>query len=1044
MPNTFTENSFSSTYKDDFLDSDNYHRILFNSGRALQARELTQMQTIIQEEIGRFGRNIFKDGASVNPGGPSINNSFEFIKLNTSVNTFPTDTSTIVGNEFTGQTSGIKVRVLQAVAATGSDPATIYVQYTNTSSGTSGATPIRMSAGEDIADGSTTLTVQTTNTVANPAVGQGTQFSNGGGDFFVRGHFVFAKPQSIILSKYTTTPDANVGFVVTEDIVTTDDDDALFDNQGATPNKSSPGADRYRITMTLIDEANVTATQNFVHYATVVAGEITQNVQGTGEYNKINDLLATRTSEESGDYLVKPFSIDFQTDSENDNIKARISDGTAYVNGYRAARNDPKTITIPKARTTQTFTNEVAGINYGNYFVCNGLEGDLGTSTLATQNLSTDSANPSGSVIGTCNVRYVEEDGADHRVYLFNIRMNAGQALRNVTSIGTGANDRAVIKREGGKARIKQSQSTAMLFPLPRQRPRALSDIDYEVQRVVTGTSGGSGSLTLSALTVAGETFVNTGQWIVTRNSTGLVDSDATFTGSGTASVTIGNLANNADYTIYAKVNKAQPSARVKEKVENETITGTLKNVGGETFLNLGKADVYEIVEIKKTNSSGRDLSDHFTFDDGQRPGFYGPSRIVRTNSSNISGTVYVKFNYHKHNSGDFFAVNSYTGQTAYSDIGMVEVSPRRFVNLRDVIDFRPSTPDSGLDFTASGAVVNELPTNGDIFQADVDYYVPRADKIVLSGRDGELIHLQGEPGFQRPMPETPQGTMCLFQIQHNAFGISDSSYDDLGLTIEKYRRYTMQDINNLNEKLEDLKENVSLNALELATDTLSIFDSSGLQRTKSGILADNFKDNAFKDIFDLNNRSTIFVATKTMGPETVQTDVDMLYDSDKSTNVIKKGDNIYLTHTDQVAIKQTLISGTENVNPFAVVSGEGRLTLSPASDWWLNTKYAADNIINKTVETDLADAFTGTHDVSNIPRPQPAPLAFNPIVEQFRGGRGRLNAFLNGGGGELVGILENTANIQEPGMMGGGGVGGGFADATNWGWFGINIRGRA
>ena len=63
MAKAFTENSFSSTYKDDFIDSDNYHRILFNSGRALQARELIQMQTIIQEEVARFGRNIFKDGA---------------------------------------------------------------------------------------------------------------------------------------------------------------------------------------------------------------------------------------------------------------------------------------------------------------------------------------------------------------------------------------------------------------------------------------------------------------------------------------------------------------------------------------------------------------------------------------------------------------------------------------------------------------------------------------------------------------------------------------------------------------------------------------------------------------------------------------------------------------------------------------------------------------------------------------------------------------------------------------------------------------------
>ena len=44
-----------------------------------------------------------------------------------------------------------------------------------------------------------------------------------------------------------------------------------------------------------------------------------------------------------------------------------------------------------------------------------------------------------------------------------------------------------------------------------------------------------------------------------------------------------------------------------------------------------------EIVEIKKNSASGRDLSDHFTFDDGQRPGYYGPSRIVRTNSSSVS-----------------------------------------------------------------------------------------------------------------------------------------------------------------------------------------------------------------------------------------------------------------------------------------------------------------------------------------------------------------------------------------------------------------------
>ena len=127
MSKTFTSNVFQSTYKDDFKDSDNYHRVLFNSGRAIQARELTQLQTIIQEEIGRFGRNIFQDGSAVNPGGPEVNDNYEFIKLDTSVRTLPDDTSSLLGLEFTHSATSTAARVLEVVPAVGSDPATLYV-----------------------------------------------------------------------------------------------------------------------------------------------------------------------------------------------------------------------------------------------------------------------------------------------------------------------------------------------------------------------------------------------------------------------------------------------------------------------------------------------------------------------------------------------------------------------------------------------------------------------------------------------------------------------------------------------------------------------------------------------------------------------------------------------------------------------------------------------------------------------------------------------------------------------------------------------------
>ena len=157
MATNLTNTTFATTYKDDFADSDNFHRILFNSGRALQARELTQSQTIMQREMQRFGDNIFKEGAVVRPGGANINQKFEFVKLDTTINTLPADTSTLVGTSFTGQTSGVIAKVLEVVAASGSDPATLYVQYTNTSAALAGTSTIRMTNGEDINNGSDTL-----------------------------------------------------------------------------------------------------------------------------------------------------------------------------------------------------------------------------------------------------------------------------------------------------------------------------------------------------------------------------------------------------------------------------------------------------------------------------------------------------------------------------------------------------------------------------------------------------------------------------------------------------------------------------------------------------------------------------------------------------------------------------------------------------------------------------------------------------------------------------------------------------------------------
>jgi hypothetical protein len=68
-------------YYDDFSEDKKFYRILYRPGYAVQARELTQMQTILQNQIGRFGDHIFKEGAMVIPGQISVDQKAAYIKL---------------------------------------------------------------------------------------------------------------------------------------------------------------------------------------------------------------------------------------------------------------------------------------------------------------------------------------------------------------------------------------------------------------------------------------------------------------------------------------------------------------------------------------------------------------------------------------------------------------------------------------------------------------------------------------------------------------------------------------------------------------------------------------------------------------------------------------------------------------------------------------------------------------------------------------------------------------------------------------------------
>ena len=82
-------------------------------------------------------------------------------------------------------------------------------------------------------------------------VGFGSAASITEGVYFISGCFVYVADSTILLDKYTNTPDYRVGLTVAETFVTSTDDTSLLDNATGSSNANATGAHRFKITLTL-------------------------------------------------------------------------------------------------------------------------------------------------------------------------------------------------------------------------------------------------------------------------------------------------------------------------------------------------------------------------------------------------------------------------------------------------------------------------------------------------------------------------------------------------------------------------------------------------------------------------------------------------------------------------------------------------------------------------------------------------------------------------------------------------------------------------
>ena len=390
-------------YFDDFDETKNFHQILFKPKVPIQTRELNQSQSIIANQIEKFGNHIFKHGSIVSDSTPKYNNDMRYVRLkDLDTNNNVVDTSLIIDKLVIGKTTAIQAKCILATDMDANDPATLFIRYdTSSEDGTERV----FRDGEEliIYDDNNNpiysvtvrcpncpLSSEPTTELISPT-GLCTVFNVTTGIYYIWGRFVYTPDQIIILSKYTVDPSVEVGFNIIQSIIDENDDLSLLDNALGYPNYTSPGADRYKIQLNLEKIPYGTATQdNWVMLARIQFG-ILEEIKDKAEYADLMDTLARRTYDESGSYTVTPFLVKFKnvlksTIDSNDGVFypdetttpeqiedyknkfiAVLTAGKSYVKGYEVERLTETSVTLDRARDTGLNENTALRYNQGNY-----------------------------------------------------------------------------------------------------------------------------------------------------------------------------------------------------------------------------------------------------------------------------------------------------------------------------------------------------------------------------------------------------------------------------------------------------------------------------------------------------------------------------------------------------------------------------------------------------------------------------------------------------------------------------------------------------
>lgn len=753
-------------YYDDFDVTKKYYRILFKPGYALQARELTQLQTTLQNQIEQFGDNVFKEGSIVKGCTFTELRNLSYVKVVDGITaTLYTDRTEVVDESTTIEyyyeienASGLKAYIVQAAngfISKAPDTNTFFINYLNTVEATQqkvfapGETlsikeyrlvrevtvdPFTQeeSASETLEGGDTVATTTVVN-FSDP-VGSSFGLNVSEGIIFQRGHFLYSDEQTIVLTKYmpSTLPEGSfnqphniaVGFVVDEEIINSQLDTSLLDNANGSENENAPGADRLKLSPVLVSLDTVTADADpsFFILRRYVNGNATQ-IRDVSQYNIIGEEFARRTYEESGDYVVGKF--DFETVRKNGTVNVKVGPGVAYAKGYRVQNASEIFLPIDDVSGYRTQTSQPISFEYGGYVdVANS---DIGTGIVDLSDFENINllASDGTTVLGSAIVKnYTTEatnisttqinQTTNSRLYLFGVRMK--DANTNFSSVafaqkstGTGVGTLKI------NPVIRQPDQSKLVFDLGQDYIKGLSNINLHTRKSATISLSANSSA--AAITPAsGETFTTDSLnhiLVVGQSNTRLVVSNTAISSGGNLTFNVNQVGGNLTAFYDVRVTPTLPRAKQTFDVYVKT---TFLSSGGlaKTKYTLGLPDVYKLISV--TNGT-TDYTSSFKLVPNQKDDFYDHSYIelIAGRPAPADNTVLtVKVSVFKPDSSgvyNIFTVNSYSSIDP-ADIPYFNGKSGTY-NLRDCIDLRPHRlPLSGVTYATTVGSAPSIPTS--------------------------------------------------------------------------------------------------------------------------------------------------------------------------------------------------------------------------------------------------------------------------------------------------------------------------------------------